>query len=143
MDVRARLAQWSKPKPKRRAAKAARLPQSHDWPASSSGWRRLARRWGVGLLQFKSPPGLGASAAALLLLASASYGAVKGGHVPEIAAQVQDLCDGAANGAGFRISEIALAGEHEVGREDILTLAGITGRSSLLFLDAARTRTGS
>ena len=41
---------------------------------------------------------------------------------------------------GFRISEIALAGGHEVSREDILGLDGITGRSSLLFLDAAQTR---
>src|SRR5450756_1711661 len=84
--------------------------------------------------------GAGSSAAALLLLASASYGAVIGGHVPVIVAQVQDICDAAANSAGFRISEIALAGEHEVGRENILTLAGITDRSSLLFLDAARAR---
>ena len=41
---------------------------------------------------------------------------------------------------GFRISEVALDGEHEVGRDEILMLAGITDRSSLLFLDAARTR---
>ncbi len=104
------------------------------------GWRRLAHRWGAAILEFKPPRGAGSSVAALLLLASASYGAVKGGHVEEIAAQVQDLCDQAANGAGFGISEIALAGEHEVRRQDILTLAGITGRSSLLFLDVARMR---
>ncbi len=61
---------------------------------------------------------------------------------PDIAAQVQDICDAAANSAGFGISEIALAGEHEVGRDDILALAGITDRSSLLFLDAARMRAG-
>ena len=53
---------------------------------------------------------------------------------------MQDICDTAANSAGFRISEIALAGKHELSRENILTLAGITGRSSLLFLDAAQTR---
>ena len=41
---------------------------------------------------------------------------------------------------GFGISEVALAGEHEIGRDEILVLAGITDRSSLLFLDAARTR---
>ena len=53
---------------------------------------------------------------------------------------MQDICDDAANGAGFGIAEVALAGEHEVSREDILALAGVTGRSSLLFLDAAQTR---
>jgi cell division protein FtsQ len=57
-----------------------------------------------------------------------------------IAAQVQDICDTAANGLGFRIAEISLAGQHEVSRENIIALAGITGRSSLLFLDAAKTR---
>ena len=31
-------------------------------------------------------------------------------------------------------------GEHEVSRDDILGLAGVTGRSSLLFLDAGQTR---
>ena len=75
-----------------------------------------------------------------LLLASVSYGAVKGGHVPQIIENLQDLCDAAANKVGFRISEVALDGEHEVGRNEILILAGITDRSSLLFLDAARTR---
>lgn len=86
------------------------------------------------------PHGAGASAAALLILASTCYGVVKGGQGPAIAEQVQDICDAAANRAGFRISEIALAGEHEVSREDILTLAGISGRSSLPFLDPAQAR---
>jgi len=139
MDCRGRLVQSLKPKLQQRKAAAARL-HSHAWPVSASGWRRLVRRWGAAILEFKAPRGAGSSAAALLLLASASYGAIKGGHVPVIVAQVQDICDAAANSVGFRISEIALAGEHEFGREDILTLAGITGRSSLLFLDAAQTR---
>jgi cell division protein FtsQ len=139
MDCRGRLAQSLKPKLKRRDVAAARL-QSHAWPVSSWGWHRLARRWFATLIELKVPRGAGSSAAALLLLASASYGAVKGGHVPDMVAQVQDICDQAANSAGLRISEVAIAGEHEVGREDILTLVGISGRSSLLFLDAARAR---
>jgi cell division protein FtsQ len=53
---------------------------------------------------------------------------------------LQNLCDAAANKAGFRIAEVALAGEHEVGRDEILMLAGISDHSSLLFLDAARAR---
>jgi len=89
----------------------------------------------------KVPRGAGSSAAAILLLASASYGAVRGGHVPQMIENVQDLCDATANRLGFHISEVALAGEHEVDRGEILSLAGITDRSSLLFLDAARART--
>lgn len=87
------------------------------------------------------PRGLGASAAAILLLASTCYGVVKGGHVDAITMQVQDICDDVANNLGFGISEIALAGQREVGRDNILRLAGVTGRSSLLFLDAAKMRT--
>jgi cell division protein FtsQ len=139
MDDRGRLAQPLKPKIKQRNA-AARLPQSHAWPVSSSGWRRLAWRWWQALIGLQAPRGAGASAATLLLLASAGYGAVKGNHVPTIVAQVQDICDAAANTAGFGITEIALAGAHEVRRDDILHLAGVTERSSLLLLDAAAMR---
>jgi cell division protein FtsQ len=93
------------------------------------------------LVNLKVPRGAGSSAAAILLLASVCYGAVRGGHVPQIIENVQDLCDATANRLGFRISEIALAGEREVDRGEILVLAGITDRSSLLFLDASRART--
>jgi cell division protein FtsQ len=98
------------------------------------------RRWGGWLVTLKIPRGAGSSAAAMLLLASVSYGVVKGGHGPQILENLQDLCDAAANKAGFRISEVALAGEREVGRDEILMLAGISDHSSLLFLDAARAR---
>ncbi len=139
MDDRGRLAQSLKLKLQRRAT-AARRPRVHAWSASDSRGFRLARRWGCALVELKLPRGAGASAAAMLILGSTYYGVVKGGHAPAIVTQVQDICDSAANSAGFRISEIALAGQHEVSREDILGLAGVTGRSSLLFLDAARTR---
>ena len=87
------------------------------------------------------PRGAGSTAAAMLLLASASYGAVKGGHVPQIIENVQSICDDVAqqarlphfrSRAGRRATKSA--------RDEILVLAGITDRSSLLFLDAARTR---
>jgi cell division protein FtsQ len=139
MDDRARLAQSLKLKLKRRATAARRL-RAHAWSASDSSVLRLARRCGSAICGLKVPRGAGASAAAMLLLASTYYGVVKGGHAPVIAAQIQDFCDTAANSVGFRISEIALAGEREVSREDILNLAGVSGRSSLLFLDAGQTR---
>jgi cell division protein FtsQ len=139
MDDRGHLAQSLKLRLKRRAKSAARV-RSSAWPASDSRPLRFVRRVLTTLLDLNVPRGAGASAAAMLLLASTCYGVVRGGHAPAIAAQVQDICDAAANSVGFRISEVALAGEHEVNREDILSLAGITGRSSLLFLDAGQTR---
>ncbi len=92
------------------------------------------------MFECKVPRGAGATGAAMLLLATTCYGVVKGGHVRDIAAQVQDIRDAAANSVGFRISEIALTGEREVSREDILALAGIGGNTSLLFLDPAQAR---
>jgi cell division protein FtsQ len=132
MEGRVRLAQSLKLK---RRSSSDLWPKSHGWH-----WLRLLRRWGVLLVGLKVPRGAGSSAAAMLLLASVSYGAVKGGHVPQIIENAQDLCDASANRLGFRISEVALDGEHEVARDEILILAGITDRSSLLFFDAARAR---
>jgi cell division protein FtsQ len=105
-----------------------------------SRWRRLGRRWLSPIVDLQPPRGAGPIAAIVLIAASAGYGMVEGGHAPEIVAQVQDLCDSAANAAGFRISEIALAGEHQLTREEILALAGVSGRTSLLFLDAGNAR---
>lgn len=132
MKSRVRLVEsW---KLKRRASSAL-WSRSYDWRGV-----RIARRWGHALVNLKVPRGAGSSAAALLLLGSVSYGVVKGGHGLQLIENVQAICDSAANTLGFRISEVALAGERELGRDQILILAGITDHSSLLFLDAARTR---
>jgi cell division protein FtsQ len=147
MDDRGRLFQSLKLILKRRA-RPARRPRASarssswasSWPASDWGALRLAHRWFATLIKLQIPRGAGASAAAVLLLASTCYGVVKGGHATEVAAQIQDICDTAANSVGFRITEVALSGQHEVSREDVLALAGITGRSSLLFLDAGQAR---
>ena len=53
---------------------------------------------------------------------------------------MKDARDGAANAAGFRIVSVALAGNHHVSREEVLAAAGVTGTTSLLFLDVEQTR---
>jgi cell division protein FtsQ len=68
-------------------------------------------------------------------------GAVYGGHVETVTAQLRDARDAVANTAGFRIAAIAISGPKEVTREEVLAAAGVTGRSSLLFLDAEGART--
>jgi cell division protein FtsQ len=115
-------------------------PPLHAWSVSSSQWRRLTARGLAAIIDFPVPRGAGVAATALLLLASLGYGTMRGNHAEAIAMQMQDICDDVADFAGFGITEIALAGQHEVSRADILNLAGITGRSSLLFLDAADAR---
>ncbi len=137
MEDRVQLAQSPKRKMERRAA-AVRWLRAHS--GSQPGWRRPVVRWGTALLRIQVPRGAGASAAVLLVLASVCYGAVRGDHLRTIAANVQDICDTAANAMGFGITEIAIAGRHNLGRETILASAGITGRTSLLFLDAHASR---
>ena len=138
MEDRGRLAQPLKPKQRRWfAPKAQRARATFAW---SGKLQRLARRWLTPIVELKVPRGAGSIAAAALMLASAGYGVVKGGHAPAMAAEMQNLCDAAANGAGLRIASIALAGNTQLSRADILTLAGVSGRSSLLCLDAASAR---
>jgi cell division protein FtsQ len=69
-----------------------------------------------------------------------AYGAIAGGHLPAVNDQITDLRDAAANAVGFSIASIALTGQKQISREDVLTAAGITGRTSLLFLDADSAR---
>lgn len=115
-------------------------PHAPGRHGASTRVQRALKRMGAGLIATRIPHGLGSSAAALLILASVSYGAIRGGHGPDILANVQDLCDDIARGIGFGISEIAVSGEHELGRGRVLAAAGITDRSSLLFLDPDKTR---
>jgi cell division protein FtsQ len=119
---------------------APHAPGWHGALTRRQRWQRSLARSCAALVETRVPRGIGTSAAALLILASVSYGAIRGGHGAEIAANVQDLCDDVARGVGFGISEIALTGEHELGRDHILSIAGITHRSSLLFLDPEKTR---
>jgi cell division protein FtsQ len=86
------------------------------------------------------PRGAGVAAMIAFILASIVYGTVRGDHIPEVVAELRDFRDSVANLAGFRITSIALAGQRRLTREDILDTAGVTGRSSLLFLDAGEMR---
>ena len=57
-----------------------------------------------------------------------------------IVAAMKDARDAAANAAGFRIVSVALAGNRQVTREEVLAAAGITGTTSLVFLDVEQAR---
>jgi cell division protein FtsQ len=101
---------------------------------------RVLQRLLAPVLQLRLPRRSGLIASILLIAASLGYGVVKGGHLPEIAGGIADLRDAGANALGFRIAAIALEGQKQVSREEILSTAGVTGRSSLLFLDADAAR---
>jgi cell division protein FtsQ len=122
---------------------SARVKSSHYRQHDShftrfAGLRRLALRWSARIAQL--PRGAGVAGSVLLLGATLGYGAVQGQHIPAVVDWLKDTRDIAANSLGFRIAAISLTGEKEVSREEVLTIAGVTGRASLLFLDADAAR---
>ena len=104
-----------------------------------SRFAHVMDRWSA-LLDTRWPPGAGLAGTALVILASLGYGTVKGDHVADLVAAIRDARDGVANAVGLRIVSVALTGNHHVSREEILATAGVTGTTSLLFLDVEQTR---
>jgi cell division protein FtsQ len=102
--------------------------------------RRRVARWSGKIEHMRLPQGVGIAGLILLLAATLGYGAVAGQHVPDVVDWLKDARDIAANSLGFRIAAISLTGEKEVSREEVLTTAGVSGRASLLFLDADAAR---
>ena len=82
----------------------------------------------------------GVTATLLILLGSAAFGVVRGGHVEEVTAALSDTRNALANSAGFRITTVAINGRKQLTQDEVLAIGGVNGRSSLLFLDAATVR---
>lgn len=78
--------------------------------------------------------------ATVLLAAAVGYSVVAGGHLANVGTWAKTARDQVANAVGLRIAAISVSGSKEVSREEILTTAGVSGRGSLLFLDAAAAR---
>jgi cell division protein FtsQ len=103
---------------------------------------RALRRFSTWIFSLRVPSGVSSAASGLFLLATLAYGIVVGERTSAIVGALKNARDAAANTAGFRIASIALSGERHVSREEILSAAGVTGTTSLLFfdVDAARDR---
>jgi cell division protein FtsQ len=86
------------------------------------------------------PNRAGIAATVLILLGSAGFGVVKGGHVEELTAALSDARNALANSAGFRITTVAINGRKQLTQDEVLAIGGVNGRSSLLFLDAETVR---
>jgi cell division protein FtsQ len=140
-SIASRIASWrARPSVRRRAA-----PHSHAasriWPAlPQSSFAHRLRRWSSWLFDLRVPSGAGPATTGLFLLATLVYGIVLGDRIPAIIGALKDARDAAANAAGFRIVSIALSGERHVSREEILSTAGVTGTTSLLFFDVEGAR---
>ena len=145
MDAGGRLARSPRsPRPQadRKAAIAAAV---REWLGLS---RERARRGLdreqpnrlIARLERHLPNRAGVVATVLLLLASAGFGIVKGGHLEQFTQAVSDGRNAMANSAGFRITTVAINGRKQLTQDEVLAIGGVNGRSSLLFLDAATVR---
>ena len=90
---------------------------------------------------FQPPRGSGITASVLLVVLSLGYGVVRGEHLPVFFNWLADTRDAAANAAGFRVQSVAISGRKQMTDAEILAIAGITPRTSLLFLDVTAART--
>src|ERR1044072_7773909 len=130
MDDRGRLAQSvTRSKPRSRPAAASRGLVS-----------RSVRRIMLPLAHLRMPRFAGVVGALAFLGAAATYGVIKGEHIPAILTAVKDTADAGANAMGMRIATVSLSGQRQVSREEIFAAAGVTDHSSLLFLDVADAR---
>jgi cell division protein FtsQ len=109
-------------------------------PMPATGFRRLLQRCWIRLMRVRLPRGAGVAAALALILGGIGYGVVKGDHVGEVVAFLEDTRDQAANAVGFNITDLTVTGQNQLTKEEVLAAARVTGRSSLLFLDADATR---
>jgi cell division protein FtsQ len=103
-------------------------------------YRHSFRRCGTRIVRSLSPSGSATAIATVLLAAAVGYSVVAGGHLANIGAWGKTARDEVANAVGLRIAAVSISGSKEVSREEILTTTGVSGRVSLLFLDAAAAR---
>jgi cell division protein FtsQ len=94
----------------------------------------------IALLERYLPHRAGVAATVLMLLGSAGFGIVRGGHLEELTSALGDTRNAIANSAGFRITTVAINGRKQLTQDEVLAIGGVNGRSSLLFLDAAVVR---
>ena len=94
----------------------------------------------VALVERYLPHRVGLSMTVLLLIGSCGFGIGKGGHLQDFTTAVGDARNALANSAGFRITSVVINGRKQLTQDEILAIGGISGRSSLLFLDADAVR---
>ena len=119
---------------KRAAARARRAPAIQRLDRAEELPRLIM------LVERHVPRRAGLAATVLLLLGSAGFGIVRGGHLEEFTAALSDSRNAIANSAGFRIITVAINGRRQLSQDEVLAIGGVNGRSSLLFLDAAAVR---
>jgi len=95
----------------------------------------------ITLVERYFPHRAGVAATALMLLGSAGFGIVKGGHLDELASAFSDTRNALANSAGFRITAVAINGRKQLTQDEVLRdRPAVNAARRCLFLDAAAVR---
>ncbi len=102
-------------------------------------WRRNPALSAV-LARIAATRFLGTALALSLLCGSAACGAIQGGGYADFIATQGSLLDIAAKAAGFPVKAVTITGTHELTEAEILSMAGIGPRNSLVFLDVGDLR---
>jgi cell division protein FtsQ len=100
----------------------------------------VLRRLSVRIANLRVPRGAGLAATAALFLFTGMFGANRGDHWPAIRSGLVSLGDDMANAAGLRVIAVRLSGNRQLHHEDVMTLAGIGERTSVLFFDPLSAR---
>ena len=110
--------------------------------AASLPTRRPGRRrdWRSALYQIAQTRFIGSYLVVGLLAGVTALGAVKGGSYAELVAAQGTIPDLAAKAAGFAIKAVTITGTRELTEAEVLAMAGVGPRNSLIFLDVAKIR---
>ena len=134
------LREWLQARlPRAKAAPAKPAPVKHI-PATPHFEREPHPNRLIAQIERHLPSRAGVCATVVLLLATAGFGIVKGGHVEELTQALSDTRNALANSAGFRVTTVAINGRKQLTQDEVLAVGGVNGRSSLLFLDAEAVR---
>ena len=114
-------------------------PRSEPRPVAPARLRRRRAAIG-GLERLARSSYFGSSLVVAFFAVVGGYAAVLGGAYADYIETNGALYDQAAKAAGFAIHAVTINGAHELTENEILTLAGVGPRNSLVFLDVAEVR---
>ncbi len=95
---------------------------------------------GFNLWQRAAPRGLGLFLTGSLLLAALTFGALRGGHYQTFVAAEGGLGNFVARNVGLDVKAVTISGLTRLGEKEVLDLAGVSSKSSMLFFDVDAAR---
>jgi cell division protein FtsQ len=101
---------------------------------------RQGDNWKRSLVEFLRLPGLGFALGLMFFAVVGFFGARVGGEYDAFVRENGHPRDLVARAMGFGLDSVTIAGQSELSQKQILDMAGVSARQSLLFLDADEIR---